>query len=247
MKILFWSLFATGIVSLISLIGVLFLAIKTEKLNKIIFLLVGFSAGALMGDAFIHLIPEGFEEGEENFPIFILVGFCLFFILERVIRWRHCHKEGGRCETHSFTYLSLVGDALHNFIDGLVIAASFAFDFNLGLATSIAVVLHEIPQEIGDFSILIYGGFSRNKALLFNFLSALFAVAGAIFGFLLVKNIGEAINPLLAITAGGFIYIAAADLVPELHKESRNKIVAFSFLFFLLGLTLMYFLKMFLE
>jgi zinc and cadmium transporter len=247
MKILFWSLFATVIVSLISLIGVFFLAIKTEKLNKIIFLLVGFSAGALMGDAFIHLIPEGFEENKDFFPVFVLTGFCLFFLLESVIHWRHCHKESGHCKTHSFTYLSLVGDALHNFIDGLVITASFAFDFNLGIATSVAVVLHEIPQEIGDFSILIYGGFSRNKALLFNFLSALFAVAGAIFGFLLVKNIGEAINPLLAITAGGFIYIAAADLVPELHRERRNKIVAFSFLFFIFGVALMYFLKIFLE
>lgn len=246
MNILFWSIIATIIISLISLIGVFFLAIKADKLNKIVFLLVGFSAGALMGDAFIHLIPEGLEENREFFPLFILGGFCLFFILERVIRWRHCHKNG-RCDTHSFTYLNLIGDALHNFIDGVVIVASFAFSFNLGLATSIAVVLHEIPQEIGDFSILLYGGFSKSKALLFNFLSALFALAGAVLGFLLVRNIAGAINPLLAITAGGFIYVAAADLVPELHKESRNRVATASFVFFLAGLALMQLLKILLE
>ncbi|MFA5248320.1 MAG: ZIP family metal transporter [Patescibacteria group bacterium] len=246
MNVLFWSVIATTIVSLISLIGVFFLAVKSEILNKMVFLLVGFSAGALMGDAFIHLIPEGIVADEKYFPLFILAGFCLFFVMERVVHWRHCHEKGGECQTHPFTYLSLIGDALHNFIDGLVIVASFAVDFRLGLATTLAVVLHEIPQEIGDFSILIFGGFTKKKALFFNFISALFAVAGAIIGFLLVKEVSGAINPLLAITAGGFIYIAASDLIPELHKESKNKIVAISFLFFILGLALMYFLKMFL-
>jgi zinc and cadmium transporter len=247
MNVLFWSVIATVIVSLISLVGIFFLAVKSEVLNKTIFLLVGFSAGALMGDAFIHLIPEGVENGGKFFPVFILAGFCLFFILERVVHWHHCHKEGGECQAHPFTYLSLLGDALHNFIDGLVIVASFAVDFRLGLATTLAVILHEIPQEIGDFSILIYGGFSKKKALIFNFFSALLAVAGAVLGFFLVKSVAGAINPLLAITAGGFIYIAASDLVPELHKEPKNKIVAVSFLFFVLGLALMFFMKMLFE
>jgi zinc and cadmium transporter len=241
MSVLLYSIIATAIVSLISLIGIFFLAIKSEILNKIVFLLVGFSAGALMGDAFIHLIPEGIEKDKEFFPLFILIGFCLFFILERVIHWRHCHK--GHCETHNFTYLSFFGDALHNFIDGLVIVASFAVDFKLGFATTIAVILHEIPQEIGDFSVLVYGGFTKKKALTFNFLSALLAVLGSIIGFFLIKNAEGALNPLLAITAGGFIYIAASDLIPELHKESRNRMVAASFFFFIIGLGMMYLLK----
>lgn len=247
MSVLLYSIIATIIVSLISLIGIFFLAIKSEILNKIIFLLVGFSAGALMGDAFLHLIPEGMEDSGELFSIFILIGFCLFFILERVIHWHHCHEEGGHCETHNFTYLSFLGDALHNFIDGLVIVASFSVDFKLGIATTVAVILHEIPQEIGDFSILVYGGFSKKKALIFNFLSALLAILGSVVGFFLIKNTENILTPLLAITAGGFVYIAASDLIPELHKESKNKIVAASFLFFLSGIIMMYLLKITLE
>jgi zinc and cadmium transporter len=248
MKPLLYSVLATTIISLISLVGIATLAIKDALLNKILLLLVGFSAGALMGDTFFHLIPEGLEKNPGSlFPAYILAGFCLFFILERYVHWRHCHKSGGQCREHAFTYINLFGDALHNFIDGLVIAASFVVDSRLGLATTIAVVIHEIPQEIGDFSILLYGGFSRAKALVFNFLTAITAIAGAVIGFFLVSSSLRLVNFFIAITAGGFIYIAASDLVPEIHKETKDKTVVASFLMFVLGAGLMWGMKVLIK
>lgn len=237
------SLLATAIVSLISFIGVLSFVFKGGFLDRILLLLVGFSAGALMGDAFIHLIPEGMEGSSgSNFPLFILLSFSIFFIMEKVIHWRHCHKQGGQCQEHAFTYTSLIGDGLHNFIDGLAIAASFVVDWRLGVTTTVAIILHEIPQEIGDFAILLYGGFSRAKALLFNFLTASLAIFGAIFGYFLSAG-GASIGFFLALTAGGFIYVSASDLIPELHKERGLKKSIASLICFLLGAGFMWALK----
>ncbi|HEX9664568.1 MAG TPA: ZIP family metal transporter [Patescibacteria group bacterium] len=241
-----WSIGATFVVSLISLISIVFLSFKEKVLEKILLILVGFSAGALLGNAFFHLIPEIVEEGvSQAVFIYIVVGFCLFFILEKFIFWHHCHTY--KCEVKTFTYMNLVGDGLHNFIDGLVIAASFVTSIELGLATTLAVLIHEIPQEISDFGVLIYGGFSRGKALLYNFLSALLAIIGAVAGFALVLNIEGVTKFLLAFTAGGFIYIAAADLIPELHKEIKIKKYLLSFVSFLASLVLMYFIKVWFD
>jgi zinc and cadmium transporter len=236
------------VISVISLVGVLAFLIKDNILKKLLFYIVAFSAGTLMGGALLHLIPEAFESnlGELSLLIVIL-GFMLFFVLERLVFWHHCHHHHGDCPVHTFTYMSLVGDSLHNFIDGLLIAASFAVDVRLGLVSAVAIIMHEIPQEISDFGILIYGGFSKGKALLFNFASALTAILGAIVGYFLINGSSNFIPVLLALTSGGFLYISASDLVPELHKESQLGKSVLAFLFFIVGVALMYLFKVLFE
>jgi len=197
--------------------------LKEKILNKIILLLVSFSAGALIGGAFLHLIPEAIERiGSEGslFKIFLylIFGFCLFFILEHFIKWHH-HHAIKHPEIMPFSYLILISDGLHNFIDGLIIAGSFIISFPVGLTTSLVVALHEIPQEIGDFAILIYGGIKKGRALFLNFISAAVAILGGVIGFFIFQKIGEGILFLLPFTAGGFIYIAASDLIPQIKED----------------------------
>lgn len=240
--VLLWIIGSTLIISLLSLAGVFTLALKEKVLNQVLLLLVGFSAGALAGGAFLHLLPESLEElkAGETF-VYALTGFTLFFLLERIFYWRHCHE--GHCDIHAFSYLNLFGDGLHNFIDGLVIAASFIGGIPLGIATSIAVASHEIPQEIGDFGVLVYGGFSKGRALFYNLLSALMAVAGGVIGYFLATIISGLSAPLLPLTAGGFIYIAASDLIPELHKEKNANKSNLAFVLFILGILFMWGMK----
>lgn len=239
----FWAVCASLIVSLISLVGIFTLLLKDKLLNRILILLIGFSAGALIGGAFLHLLPEALEQADSHIVfLYLIVGFVFFFILEKYLHWRHCHK--GVCTVHTFTYLNLIGDSIHNFIDGLVIGASFLVSIKFGIITTLALILHEIPQEIGDFGVLVYGGFSRAKALYYNFITALTCVLGTIAGYLIS---GQSLNfsPfLLPFSAGGFIYIAACDLVPELHKESELKKSAFSVLTFLSGILFILFARM---
>jgi zinc and cadmium transporter len=246
MAILTWIIASTLIVSLLSLIGVITLGIKDKFLNKIILLLVGLSAGALLGGALLHLIPEALEELGESTFLYVILGFILFFIIERVLHWRHCHQSG-KCDVHTFTYMNLIGDGIHNFIDGMIIAASYIISINLGIITTIAIITHELPQEIGDFGVLIYGGFRKTKALLFNFLSALTAVIGALVGYFISKTAESFSIYLLPFAAGGFIYIAASDLIPELHKEADLKKSALSFVFFAIGIALMFAIKVAFE
>ena len=214
---LIYILIATIVVSIISLSGIVFLGFKEKLLKEIMESLISFASGGLLGGAFIHLIPEAVEIGKENIFIFVVVGVLFFFIMEKLLKWRHCHEFG--CDIHAFTYLNLIGDGVHNFIDGVIIAAAFLANFELGLITTIAVILHEVPQEVGDFAVLIYGGFSKAKALFFNLISALFAIVGAVAAYFLLSYVSEIQYILLAFTGGGFIYIALADLVPELHKK----------------------------
>ena len=241
---LLWILLSTLLVSIISLVGALTLSVKERLLKAVLFLLVAFSAGALFGGAFLHLIPEAIEKGsQQGVFIYVIGGFVLFFLLEKYLYWRHCHD--GICHQHTFTYLNLFGDGLHNFIDGLVIAGSFAVSVKLGLFTTLLVIIHEIPQEIGDFGVLVYGGFSRQKALFYNFLSGLCAFGGALLGYFISHKISGFSHILLALTAGGFIYISSADLVPEIHKETDARKSALSLAFFIFGIVLMYILKKF--
>src|SRR3989344_5985853 len=166
MKVLLLALLSTFLVSLVSFCGILTIGLNKKTLDKLLLGFVGFSAGTLIGGAFLHLIPEALEISE-NSLIFVLVGFSLFFVIERFLHWHHCHD--GKCSIHTFTYMNLIGDSIHNFIDGLAIVASFMVDIRLGFITTLAVVLHEIPQELGDFAILVYGGFNRLRGILFNF------------------------------------------------------------------------------
>jgi len=162
--------------------------------------------------------------------------------MEKYLYWRHCHK--GECEIHTFTYLNLIGDGIHNLIDGLIIGASFFADIRIGVVTTAAIVLHEIPQELGDFAILVYGGFSKLKALFFNFLSALTAVLGTIIGYTFASQIGGFSAVLVPIAAGGFIYIASCDLIPELHRQPNIKSATYSMVFFISGILLMLALRL---
>src|SRR3989344_5473638 len=176
-----YALASVAIVSIISLIGALALSLKEERLRNVLIYLVGFSAGALFGDAFFHLLPEAAEERGFTIQVSaaVLGGIMLFFIVEKVVHWRHCHLPITKEHVHPFAFMNLIGDAVHNFLDGIIIGVSYLASIPVGIATTIAVVLHEIPQEISDIGVLIHGGFSRGKALWFNFLTSLAAVAGA--------------------------------------------------------------------
>ncbi|MFH0835855.1 MAG: ZIP family metal transporter [Candidatus Micrarchaeota archaeon] len=242
----FWLIVAaTLIVCLASLVGIASFWVKPKLLNKLVLLLVAFSAGTLMGGAFLHLMPEALEEMPAmDFSLVFLASFSLFFVLERVVKWRHCHADGS-CDVHSFGYVSLFGDAVHNFVDGLIIAASFIASVPVGIATTVAVLFHELPQEIGDFAILIHAGFSRKKALAYNFLVSLSALVGAVIGFYLSTAVESLVPFLLPVAAGSFVYIASSDLIPELHKEPDFGKAMRSFVFFVLGLVFMYAFKLF--
>lgn len=245
MSILFWIIGSTLFVSLISLIGIFTFALSDKSLKRILLVLVGFSAGALMGGAFLHLIPESLDNSSSDAVfVTVILGFILFFLLEKML-WRHCHEK--ECHIHAFAYLNLFGDSIHNFIDGLVMAAAFLTSIPLGIATTIAVAAHEIPQEIGDFGVLVYGGIEKYRALFFNLVTALTAMLGGVLGYSLSSYAGDSINFLLPLAAGGFIYIAAVDLVPELHKETEKWKTIFSFLSFLAGIALMWLLKFLIE
>lgn len=234
-----WAVGASLAVSLISLVGAATLLINEKFLNRMLILFIGFSAGALIGGAFFHLLTEAVElaKGMATYG-WLIVGFVLFFVLERYLLWHHCHE--GECEVHPFGYLNLVGDGIHNFIDGLAIGASFALNVRFGIVTTVIVILHEIPQEIGDFGVLIYGGFSKPKALFYNFISGIFAVLGSIIGFHFSNLMGRFLPVILAFTAGGFIYIASCDLIPEIHRQSDLKKSTLSMAFFILGVLFMF-------
>jgi len=244
--ILIYTYSSVFLISLASLIGVFTLSLKKKFLAKIISLLVSFSAGALLGDAFIHLLPELIEESFTlTSSISIIIGMMLFFIMEKFIHWRHCHVPTSDHHPHPLAMMNLIGDSLHNFIDGMIIAASYLVSINVGIATTLAVIFHEIPQEIGDLGVFLHAGLSRKKALLYNFLSALSAFLGAII--VLSLKTSEFILEMLApIAIGGFIYIAAADIIPELHKETDIKKSGLQIFGIFAGVFVMY-LLLFLE
>jgi len=235
---LIYIIISVLVISLISLIGIFTLSFKKEFLNRIILILVGFAAGTLLGAVFLDLMHEiEFESGY----LFILIGIVFFFVIERFIHWHHCHDK--ECEfktTKAMGYLNLIGDAVHNFADGVIICAAYLTNLELGIVTTIAIAVHEIPQEIGDFGILIHSGFTRKKALMYNFLSALTALIGSLLTYLAASAVEGIIPFLIAIAAGGFIYIAVADLLPELHKETSTKKLISQFIFFILGILVIY-------
>ena len=221
-----YSLISVLIVSLISFIGLVFVGRK-DGFRKILVYVISFAAGALFGDAFLHLLPE--SVGHIGFgvktSIYFLLGIVLFLILEKFVHWQHCHGEAmdeKHKHIHPFAYMNLVGDGLHNFLDGLIIGASYLVSFPVGIATTIAIVLHEIPQEIGDFAVLIHGGFSKGKALALNLASAVLAFVGVIVALSLSGTIENIEIILSLIAAGGFVYIAGSDLIPEVNRHLHS-------------------------
>jgi zinc and cadmium transporter len=234
-----FTLLSVFVVSAVSLIGAVTLAVNQERLRRSLLYLVSFSAGALLGDVFLHILPEiaevrfGLKEGG-----YILAGLLMFFVLERYIHWQHAHGEHEE-SVHSAVYLTIVGDGIHNFLDGLIIAASYMVSVPVGLATTVAVVFHEIPQEIGNFAVLVHGGWSPKKALWYNFLSALTSIAGAVVALAFVQRDAEAPVFLLCLGAASFIYIALSDIVPQLHLESNAKKSGWQLLWLVLGTAVM--------
>jgi zinc and cadmium transporter len=234
-----WAIIASFIVSIISLIGAFTLLLNENILKKILIFLVALAAGSLIGGSFLHLLPEAIEKTSSIISPFLytVVGFTIFFFIEKYLFWRHCHKD--HCEVHAFTYLNLIGDGIHNFLDGIIIAVSFSTNVHLGIVTTIAIILHEIPQELGDFGVLIYGGMKPAKALFLNFISAITAIVGTIVGFYFSSILTNFSFIFMSLAAGGFIYIAACDLIPELHNQKNKKISVASMIVFLLGIGLM--------
>lgn len=229
-------------VSVASLAGVVLLALSTRLLHIILFWLVSFATGAILGNVFFHLLPEALEATQNSERVFLLIflGILASFVLEKFIHWHHCHHL--ECDEHSHPVgaIMLVGDGMHNFIDGILIASAYLVDVQLGIATTIAVLLHEIPQEIGDFAVLLHSGLTKAKAILWNFLSALMSLAGAFLVLLLQGSVEHIEMILLPLTAGNFLYIALADLVPALHRESRPGRAILQLLCIVTGASLLY-------
>ncbi len=227
-----YSIGSVVIVSLISLVGVFTLSLQEARLKKYIFLLVSLAVGALLGDALIHLIPEALKTISDptRVSLAVIAGILIFFILEKFLHWHHhARGEDSRETIHPTGQMILISDGLHNFIDGLIIGASYLVGREVGLATTLAVILHEIPQEIGDFGVLLHSGYSRRRALWLNFLSGLAAGLGVILA-LLLGVAGESLTIwLIPLAAGGFIYTALSDLVPELHKNESPQSAVWQF------------------
>lgn len=254
MHITIYMLGSVALVGLISLVGVFIIPFRQDRLTRMLAFLVPLAVGALLGDAFFHLVPESFQNTNESAraSLLIILGIISFFFLEKFLRHHHHSTEvlldeAGQNETPKHLgHLVLISDAFHNFIDGVVIGVSYLASIEVGVATTIAIILHEIPQEIGDFGVLMYAGYRRTTALMYNFLSALTAVAGV----LLVIFLGSLPEPLIQgvvpFAAGIFIYIAGSDLVPELHRKREDKNLLSEIAGIGLGLLAMY-LLLFLE
>jgi len=249
------TLLATSAVAILSLVGILLVRRINQRMERFLLGLVALSAGAMLGNAMFHLFPEAIETGSEaGIPLFktmiiVTFSFVLSFLFEQGFRWHHCHsgshhgKNGAtfHCDVDikPVGHLVLLSDAIHNFVDGLIIGAAFLVSPILGVSTAAAVALHEVPQEIGDFAVLVYGGFRVKRALLLNLLSASTVIAGGVIGHMLSASVTNVIPLLLPFAAGSFLYIAASDLLPELKHEEDARDTALHFFIFLFGLVIM--------
>lgn len=242
MEIWISAIGSTLLVSVLALSGIVLLALKGLKTEFFIFSLISFAIGTLFGNSFFVLIPESFHvfRDEKMVGMLVVSGILGMLLLEKAVHWKHDRANKKHTEILPLGYISLVTDGLHNFTDGILIAAGWMTSPEIGITTTVAVIMHEIPQEISDFGVLLHAGFHRKKALWFNFLSATTAIAGAV----LTLWVGSVIRSLsvyvLPIAAGGFIYLAGSSLVPEINKEKslRKNIIQFAFIF--LGLVLMH-------
>lgn len=226
MEIVIQTLTACLIVSLCSLTGIFSLWLSIDTLKRIVPVLVALAVGVLLGDAFIHLIPDAVARYGSVSSTCLIVLFSVFgfFILEKLVRWRHDHRLDHHTLENSIlpmAKMNLIGDAIHNFVDGILIAGSFLVDPVLGMTTTLAIIVHEIPQELGDVGALLHGGYAPKKAVLYNFYCSLSTLPGAIFTLLLSQTADSSLTILLPIAAGGFIYIAASDLIPIMHERTN--------------------------
>lgn len=250
MSILGYILIFTLIGSVISLVGGVLLLLKEKFALKISHYLSAFAAGALLATAFFDLIPESFEHMEElgmdvNIPLWALTGILSFFILERFIH--HHHSHGKVEEKKTIIPLIILGDTMHNFTDGVAIAATFLISIPLGIVTSLAVAAHEIPQEIGDFGLLLDRGMKKGKVLLINLYSSLAALIGAILTYIYKDSLEGFLPLILSVTAGFFIYIALANLIPEIHNRENQKVAFWESVMLFIGVLVVYIAISFLE
>ncbi len=250
----FYTLLSVIAVSLVSLVGIALFLVDLKRTQQYLLYLVSFSTGAIFGDVFLHMFPELAAESpsfEAVMPM-VLGGILFSFVVEKIIHWHHCHllPTGGDhdhdAHHHPVGYLCLMGDGVHNFIDGVLIASSYLVSIEIGLATTVAVILHEIPQEIGDFAVLLHSGFSRKSAVLLNLLSALTAIAGAVLVLAAQSALPELTMYLLPFAAGNLLYIAGSDLIPELHKHTGLRQGIGQLIVMIAGMGFMY-LMLFLE
>lgn len=210
--------------SAVSFSGGVLAFLNAENVRRFAHFAVSFAVGALLSVSLLELIPEAAETSSLEFVMpFVLAGIVFFFVVEKFLSWYH-HHEGRAAgyEVQTYAYLVLWGDFLHNLIDGVIIALTFMTDIRLGIVTTLAVILHEIPQEVGDFGVLLHAGFSKIKALVYNFLVSLSTILGAVIAVSLRNIIPESFIPIaLAVIAGNFIYLAASDLMPELQESAK--------------------------
>ena len=249
-------LIATFIIAVLSLMGMTILFIKDSAVGKAVLSLVALSAGAMLGNALFHLLPESIELAQEGGGVSLFVSMLLFslafalsFLFEQLFSWHHCHRashhaghdqpEDCQLGRKPYTQLVLMSDAIHNFIDGIILAAAFIVSPALGVTTTIAIALHEIPQELGDFAVLVHGGYKRGRALLLNAFSASSVILGGLVGYFVSSSVELAIPVLIPFAAGAFVYIAASDLLPELKHEEKIKDSLLHFLIFSLGIGIM--------
>lgn len=215
----FWWILSGGVLmSAIALVGSVTLLLDAATLDRVIKPLVAFAAGSLLGGAFFHMLPAAIGNAEDDARVFLwtLLGFAVFFALEQFLHWHHCHRAASDCRK-PLTYLILLGDGLHNFLGGLGVAGVFLIDVRLGVAAWLAAAAHEVPQELGDFGVLLHGGWQRGTALLLNLLSGLTFLVGGLVAYAVSTRVG--VDFLVPFAAGNFIYIGASDLVPEVNKH----------------------------
>lgn len=246
MDTLLWIVFFGLLMSALSLVGGLFLFFSEKNFQSLLLPMVAFAAGSLLGGAFFHMLPAYLISNANILKgfIWLLGGYCVFFLLEQFLHWHHCHQATIGCRK-PLTYLILIGDGLHNFIGGLSVASTFLLDIRLGVITWLAAVAHEIPQEIGDFAVLVHGGWQKYQALLFNFLSASTFLLGSLITYFISQDVN--VNFLIPFAAGNFIYIATSDLVPEINKHNELKTNVIHFVSFLFGLIVLYLLRLLLD
>jgi len=236
-----YAIISVSIVSLASLVGAFFLVLKPKTLETIITYTLAFSSGILLGTTFYDLIPESFQHLNNETYTWVIVGIVTFFIIEKLIHWHH-HMKGEKEEEKPVAYLALVGDSIHNFLDGAIMGVAYLTSIPLGVTTTLAVIAHEIPHELGDFTILLYGGFNRKKALVYNFLSALTALLGTIMVLVFSDKLLFLSPYLIGFAAGNFLYIAASDLIPELHEKKLGAISVIQTVSLIGGVFVMYYL-----
>ncbi len=236
-----YAVLSAFIISLIGLIGILLVPIKLEKLKKVLIYFVSFSTGALLGVAFFHLLPEVVKEIGLTFFVssLILGGILLFFLLEKIIHWHYNLGQAEKEHKHTLTAMILIGGSFHNFLDGLIIGASYLISIPMGIAITTAIALHKISKEIGWFGVLVHGGFSKFKAIKFNYFSSLFTIIGTIIALIWGNYVSNIQFFIIPVAIGGFIYIAGSNLIPELHKENDLRKSILQFLIMLSGMVVM--------